>query len=59
MALQNIDGLSGALTVTKDVQFQIGINARDEAGAKKMAQDGTGMLLGPRVFDGSTSKKGR
>ena len=57
MALQNIDGLSGALTVTKEVQFQIGINARDEAGAKKMAQDGTGMLLGAQFLMAQQAKK--
>ncbi len=57
VALQNIDGLSGALTVTKDVQFQIGINARDEAGAKKMAQDGTGMLLGAQFLMAQQAKK--
>ena len=43
--LQSIDGLSGAITVTKEVNFQLGINAKDEAGAKKMAQDGNGVIL--------------
>ena len=45
-ALKNIDGLSGALTVGKEVRFELGINAKNEAGAKKMAQDGTSMILG-------------
>jgi hypothetical protein len=57
MALQNIDGMSGALTVTKEVQFQIGINAHDEASAKKMAQDGTGMLLGAQFLMAQQAKK--
>jgi hypothetical protein len=56
-ALQNIDGLSGAITVNKDVQFQLGINAKDEPGAKKMASDGSGMLLVVQVLVGQQAKK--
>jgi predicted transcriptional regulator len=56
-ALQNIDGLSGALTVGKEVGFQLGINAKDEAGAKKMAQDGTGALLGIQFLINQQAKK--
>jgi len=57
MALKNIDGLSGALTVGKEIGFQLGINAKDEAGAKKMAQDGTGMLLGVQFLVNQQAKK--
>ena len=56
-ALQGIEGLSGAITITKEVQFQLGVNAKDEAGAKKMAQDGTGMLLGVQFLIGQQAKK--
>ena len=57
LALQNIDGLSGALTVGKEVQFQLGLNAKNEAGAKKMAQDGSGMLLGVQFLVNQQAKK--
>jgi len=36
--LKNIDGLSGAVTFGKDVQFQLGISAKDENTAKTLAQ---------------------
>ena len=38
--LQNIEGLSGAINVGKEVQFQFDIYSKDEASAKKMEQDG-------------------
>src|SRR5207253_1867813 len=56
-ALQNIDGISGAITIKKEVQFQLGVNAKDEAGAKKMAQDGTGMLLGVQFLVAQQAKQ--
>jgi hypothetical protein len=55
--LQNIDGLSGAITVGKEVQFQLGVNAKDEAGAKKMAQEATGMLLGVQFLTAQLATK--
>jgi hypothetical protein len=55
--LQSIDGLSGAITVGKEVEFQIGVNAKDEATAKKMAQDGNGMLLGVKFLVGQQATK--
>jgi hypothetical protein len=56
-ALRDIDGLSGAVTAGKDLQFQLGVGAKDEAGAKKMAQDGTGMLLGVQFLVAQQAKK--
>jgi hypothetical protein len=55
--LQSIDGLSGAITVGKEVEFQIGVNAKDEGTAKKMAQDGNGMLLGVQFLVGQQATK--
>ena len=42
--LQGMDGVSLAITVAKDVQFQIGVNAKDEENAKKMAVAGNAGL---------------
>jgi hypothetical protein len=55
--LQNIDGMSGAITIAKEVEFQIGVNAKDEASAKKMAQDGNGMLLGVKFLVSQQASK--
>jgi hypothetical protein len=37
-ALAAIEGLSGALTIGKDIQFQLGIGTKDEETAKDFAQ---------------------
>jgi len=37
-ALKNIDGFSGAVTFTKDIQFMLGINSKDAAAAKNLAE---------------------
>ncbi len=42
--IQNIDGLAGALTIAKDIQFQLAVNASDEATAKDLAQKGRAAL---------------
>jgi len=38
-ALEKLDGLSGAVTVGREIDFQFGVNAVDDATAQKMAQD--------------------
>jgi hypothetical protein len=44
--LKALDGLSGAITIDKDVQFQLGIAARDENTAMQLAQQANvGLLL--------------
>jgi hypothetical protein len=55
--LQSIDGLSGAITVTKEVNFQLGINSKDEAAAKKMVQDGNTMLFLAQSLVGQKAQK--
>jgi len=44
-ALKSVDGLTGAVTLAKDVQFQVGIYARDDETAKKLAAAGGNALL--------------
>jgi hypothetical protein len=44
--LQQVDGLSIAVTINKQVEIQLGLNATDDATAKKMSQDLNGALLG-------------
>jgi hypothetical protein len=44
-ALKSVDGLTGAVTLAKDVQFQVGIYARDDETAKKLADAGGNALL--------------
>jgi hypothetical protein len=36
--LQQVSGMSGAITINKDISFQLGVGAGDEESAKKMAQ---------------------
>jgi hypothetical protein len=55
--LKSVDGLSGAITVGKEVQFQLGINAKDEASAKKMAIQGTGAILGVQLLANQYASK--
>jgi hypothetical protein len=43
--LQQIDGLTAAITLTKDIQFQLGINAKDQEAAKKTADGGNFGLI--------------
>lgn len=44
-ALGQIDGLSGALTLTKEIEFQLAVNAKDAETAMKMAQ-GAQLVMG-------------
>jgi hypothetical protein len=37
--------MNGAVTIAKDIQFQLGVNAADEESAKKMAQGASFGLL--------------
>src|SRR5262249_24390909 len=37
-SLQSIEGISGAITINKDVQLQLGVSAKDAATAKDFAQ---------------------
>jgi len=48
--LNGIDALSFAVTLTKDVQFQLGVNAKDEDTAKKLAAGGNLALLTVRTM---------
>jgi hypothetical protein len=43
--LSNLDGLSAAITLTKDVQFQLGMNAKDAETAKKAVAAGSFALF--------------
>ena len=43
-ALGSIDGLAASVTVFKNIDFQLGVNAKDEAAAKKMAKDWNGII---------------
>src|SRR5207244_1747153 len=38
--LQQIDGITAAVTLTKDIQFQLGVNAKDQETAKTAADGG-------------------
>ena len=44
--LKNIDGFSVAITLAKDIQFQLGVNAKDNDTAKTMAQQAQKGLAG-------------
>lgn len=57
MVLQGIDGFSVAITVAKDIQFQLGINAKDEENAKKMAQIGNASLFFMRTLAAQKAKE--
>jgi hypothetical protein len=48
--LQQIDGITAAVTLTKDIQFQLGINAKDQEAAKKTADGGNFGLLMVRTM---------
>jgi hypothetical protein len=55
-ALQAIEGLSGALTIAKDIQFQLGIGTKDEETAKDFAQKAT---VGLFVVKGIVAQKAK
>lgn len=55
--VQTIEGLSGAITIRKDIQFQLGVNAADEATAKQMAQLGNGGLFAIRNMAAAKAKE--
>ena len=49
-ALQGIEGLRGAFTIGKDIQFQLDIGARDEETAKRFAEQGNfGLVIAKAV----------
>jgi len=54
--LKNIDGLSGAITFAKDVQFQLGISAKDDNTAKNLAQQAN---LGLFMVKGLVAQKAK
>ncbi|MCI0376949.1 MAG: hypothetical protein L0215_05040 [Gemmataceae bacterium] len=56
-ALQSIEGLSGAITITREIQFQLGVNAKDEATAKNMATAGNVALLTVRSLVETRAKE--
>ena len=56
-ALQNIEGLSGALTINKDIQFQLGIGTKDGETAKDFAQKANfGLILAKGLVDAEAKK---
>jgi hypothetical protein len=57
MVLEGIDGFSLAITVAKDIQFQVGINAKDEENAKKMADFGNASLFFIRTVAAQKAKE--
>src|SRR5262245_58705172 len=48
--LQQVDGITAAVTLTKDIQFQLGINAKDQKAAKEAADGGNFVLLMARTM---------
>jgi hypothetical protein len=55
--LGNLDGLSAAVTLTKDVQFQLGINAKDNETAKQAVAAGNFGLLTVRTLAAQKAKE--
>jgi hypothetical protein len=55
--LGNLDGLSAAVTLTKDVQFQLGINAKDAETAKKTVNSGNIALYTLSVLAAQKAKE--
>lgn len=55
-ALKAISGLSLAVTVKKDVNFQLGVNSKDRETAEKVAQGANGGLLMARGMLGKKAK---
>ena len=56
-ALQGIEGLSGALTVGKDIQFQLGIGTKNEDTAKDFAQKVNGGLVFAKLILAQKAKE--
>lgn len=55
--LQGIDGISAAITLAKDIQFQLAVNAKDEETAKKTVALGNFGLLTIRTLAAQEAKK--
>ena len=55
--LQGVDGISMAITIGKDIQFQLGINAADEETAKKTVGMGNFALLSVRTMAATKAKE--
>ena len=55
--LQNLDGVSIAITLSKDIQFQLGINAKDEATAKQTVQSSNLGLVMVRTLAAQKAKE--
>ncbi len=55
--LQALDGISAAVTLTKDVQFQLGVNAKDDETAKKTVAAGNFGLLTIRTLAAQKAKE--
>lgn len=55
--LQGVDGISLAITIAKDIQFQLGINAADEETAKKTVAAGNFGLLTVRTMAAQKAKE--
>jgi hypothetical protein len=56
-ALRAIEGLSGAVTIGKDVQFQLGIGTKDADTAKDFAQKANlGLILAKGILDQEAKK---
>jgi hypothetical protein len=55
--LQNLEGISAAITLGKDIQFQVGINAKDEETAKKTVAYGNFGLLTIRTLAAQKAKE--
>jgi len=44
-SLQAVEGLSLAITITRDITFQLGVNAKDKEAAEEMAKASNGLLI--------------
>ena len=55
--IKNIDGISAALTLGKDIQFQLGVNSKDEETAKQMVGMGNFGLLAARTAVANKAKE--
>lgn len=55
--LQAIEGISAAVTIAKNINFQLGVGFRDEPTTKKLVAGSNAGLLGLRIFAAQKAKE--
>jgi hypothetical protein len=55
--LQALDGVSGAITIAKNINFQFAVGSKDEATTKNMVAQGNAGLLGLRLLVAQKAKE--